>query len=58
MSLVASFMVMTGATAGRIIDEALCKEDLPQEARDALQGVADLEMSRGHVMLHLMSLAS
>ena len=36
---------MTGASSGRIIDEALKNESLPQEAKDTLglQGVADLE---------------
>ena len=58
MSLVSSFMDMTGATANRIIEEALWNKDLPQEAKDALQGVADLEQSRGHAVLHLMRLVS
>ena len=57
-SLVSSFMDMTRASAGRIIEEALHNKDLPQEARDALQGMADLEWSRGHAVLHLMTLAS
>ena len=48
---------MTGAAMGRIIEEVLHKKDLLQEARDALHGVADLEQSRGHAVLHLMTLA-
>ena len=43
---------------GRIIEEALRNKDLPQEAKDALQDVADLERSKGHAVLHLMTLAS
>ena len=58
MSLVSSFMDMTGVAADRIIGEALKNQDLPQEAKDALQGVADLEQSRGHAVLHLLTLAS
>ena len=42
MSLIGSFLDLTGAAFGRIIEEALKQESLPQEARDALQGVADL----------------
>ena len=56
MSLVASFMDMMGAAAGRIISEAMEEESLSQRAKDALQGVADLEKSRGHAAFHFFSL--
>ena len=42
MSLVALFIDMTGAAAGRIIKEGMEEESLSQRAKDALQGVADL----------------
>ena len=48
--LVSSFMDMTGAAAGRIVVEALRNEHLPQEAKHALQGVGDLEQTRGHAV--------
>ena len=51
-------MDMTGTAAGRIIAEALRNEHPPQEAKDTLQGVADLEQSRRHAVLHLLMLAS
>ena len=59
MSLIGSFLDMTGALSGRIIEKALKNETpgLPQEARDALQGVADLEHSRGLAVLHLLSVS-
>ena len=44
MSLVASFLDMSGS-AGKIIEEASRNESLPQEAKDVLQGLADLERS-------------
>ena len=43
MSLIALCMEMTGAVTGRIIKEAMEKESLSQWAKDAFQGVADLE---------------
>ena len=58
MSLVGSFMDMSGAGASRIIKETLEDESLPQRDRDALQGLADLEISRGHAAFHILSLAS
>ena len=57
MSLVSSFMDMTGAAAGRIIAEALKEEGLSHGARDAFQGVVDLEQSMGHAALHMLTLA-
>ena len=50
MSLVASFLDMSGTSASKIIDEALRNESLLQEAKEALRGVADLEWSRAEVM--------
>ena len=50
-----SFVDMSGAAASRIIKEALEDESLPQQARDALQGLADLEISRGHAAFHILS---
>ena len=55
---VASFFDMSGASAGRILEEASWNEELPQEAKDALQGLADLERSRGHAVLHLLLILS
>ena len=49
---------MSGASAGRILEEASRNDGLPQEAKDALQGLAGLEWFRGHAVLHLMSLSS
>ena len=54
MSLVASFMDMIGAATGRIIKETMEEESLSQQAKDALQGMADLEQSRGHAAFHLL----
>ena len=58
MSLIGLFLDMTGASSGRIIEEVLKNESLPQEAKDALQGVADLERSRALAVLHLLSILS
>ena len=58
MSLEASFLDMTGSSAGMIFEEAAGIEGLPQDTKDALQGLVNLERSRGHVVLHLLSLAS
>ena len=58
MSWVASFLDMIEAAAGRMINEAMEEESLFQWAKDALQGVANLEQSRGHAAFHLLLLAS
>ena len=57
MTLASSFMDMTGAASGRIAVEALKDETLSQGARDTIQGMVDLEQSRGHTAFHLLSLA-
>ena len=44
--MVASFLDMSKASAGKIIKEAARNESLTQEAKDAFQGLADLERSR------------
>ena len=49
---------MVVASSRKIITEAMAWEDLPREATDALQGLADLEQSKGMATLHLMSITS
>ena len=58
ISLIGSFLDMAVALSRKIIDEALAQEGLSQDTKDALQGVADLEQSKGMATLHLMSIAS
>ena len=56
--MVGSFIDMMGAAAGRIIAEAMEDESLSQRVKDTLQGLADLEQSRGPAAFHILSLAS
>ena len=50
MSLIASFLDMSGASACKVLEEASQNQELPKEAKDALQWLADLEQSRGHAV--------
>ena len=58
LSLIGSFADMTGASAVRVIKETLEDDTLSQRTRDALRGLADLEVSRGFAAFHSLSLAS
>ena len=58
MSLVASFLDMSGAVAIKVLEEASQNQELPRETKDMLQCCADLEWSKGHAVLHLLSLSS
>ena len=49
---------MTGASAAKVIKNTLEDETLSQRTRDALTGLADLEVSQGFAAFHSLSLAS
>ena len=58
VSLISSFSDMVGAASGRIIQEALQEEDLPQRFKDTLTSLANMEVSCGHATYHSLALAS
>ena len=58
MPLIASFLDMSGASACKVLEEMSQNQELPKEAKDAFQCLADLEQSRGHAVLHMLSLST
>ena len=56
MSLVSSFLDISGTSAGRILKAAIENPALPEEARNAFQCLIDMERFRGQAVHHLLSL--